>query len=139
MLIPDGFSPHFRKSPVTDPWEPLYSRQKGDVIEIGVLLDTPHCNARGFAHGGVIAALADNAMGISFVAARTSRDGGHSEKTGAVTLSLSLDYVSIARTGQWLQVVPRIIKAGKSIGFVDALILADGETVARSSATFKSA
>jgi len=24
---PDGFVPHFRKSPVTDPWEPLYSRE----------------------------------------------------------------------------------------------------------------
>jgi acyl-coenzyme A thioesterase PaaI-like protein len=26
-----------------------------------------HCNSRGFVHGGVIAALADNAMGLSFV------------------------------------------------------------------------
>ena len=23
---PEGFAPHFRKSPLTDPWEPLYSR-----------------------------------------------------------------------------------------------------------------
>jgi hypothetical protein len=25
--IPDGFEPHFRKSPLTDPWEPLYSKR----------------------------------------------------------------------------------------------------------------
>ena len=25
--IPDGFEPHFRKSPLTDPWEPLYRRK----------------------------------------------------------------------------------------------------------------
>ena len=25
--IPAGFEPHFRKSPFTDPWEPLYSRK----------------------------------------------------------------------------------------------------------------
>jgi hypothetical protein len=24
--IPEGFEPHFRKSPFTDPWEPLYPR-----------------------------------------------------------------------------------------------------------------
>lgn len=139
MFVPDGFSPHFRKSPVTDPWEPLHSRQSGDVIEIGVHLDRPHCNARGFVHGGVIAALADNAMGMSYVAARARRIGETADNAGAVTLSLSVDYAAIARAGQWLQIVPRIIKAGKSIGFVDALILADGEAIARSSATFKSA
>jgi len=24
--VPEGFAPHFRKSKVTDPWEPLFSR-----------------------------------------------------------------------------------------------------------------
>ena len=23
----EGFEPHFRKSPLTDPWEPLYSQR----------------------------------------------------------------------------------------------------------------
>jgi hypothetical protein len=33
---PDGFVPHFRKSPVTDPWEPLYSWLAGTgAIDIG--------------------------------------------------------------------------------------------------------
>ena len=131
---PEGFAPHFRKSPVTDPWEPLYSRRGEGRVEIGVLLAPAHCNSRGFAHGGVIAALADNAMGLSFGEARP-RDG--EDKRGAVTVSLSLDYVASGRVGQWLQISPRVLKAGRAMGFVDAVITADGDIIARASATFR--
>ncbi len=60
---PAGFAPHFRKSPVTDPWEPLYSRVLDDRVVIGFHVAGAHTNSRGMLHGGLIAALADNAMG----------------------------------------------------------------------------
>ena len=63
--IPEGFEPHFRKSPFTDPWEPLYSRKTDKAVIMGLRLATPHTNARGLIHGGLIASLADNAMGYS--------------------------------------------------------------------------
>jgi uncharacterized protein (TIGR00369 family) len=132
--VPDGFAPHTRKSRVTDPWEPLYSRLAGDTVQIGLLLREAHCNGRGFVHGGVIAALADNAMGHSYVVA--ARMAGL-ELTNVVTMSLCVDYAASARTGQWMQIEPRVIKAGRSTGFVDALITAEGAVVARASATFR--
>jgi uncharacterized protein (TIGR00369 family) len=134
---PDGFERHFRKSAVTDPWEPLYSRRAEGVVEMGIVLAAPHCNSRGLIHGGVIAALADNAMGLSFGAARRAGRCDYKEPSGALTVSLSLDYIATARVGQWLQITPRVLKAGRSMGFVDALVTADGETVARASATFR--
>ena len=134
---PAGFEPHFRKSPVTEPWEPLYSRAGHRLLEIGTVLKAAHCNSRGFAHGGVIAALADNAMGLSYGEGRRHDGIGIREATGALTVSLALDYVATAKVGQWLQVSPRVLKAGRSMGFVDALITADGETIARASATFR--
>lgn len=134
--IPPGFAPHDRKSPVTDPWEPLFARRDEDGhVQLGVRLATPHCNARGFAHGGVIAALADNAMGLSCVARRRLVDPEGA--AGAVTVSLNIDYVAAARTGAWLTVAPRVIKAGGSIAFVEALVTADGEIIARAAATFR--
>jgi len=42
---PEGFEPHFRKSPLTDPWEPIYSRRTADAVIIGLWLATPHTNA----------------------------------------------------------------------------------------------
>ena len=136
--VPEGFAPHFRKSPVTDPWEPLYSRRVGTVIEIGTRLAAAHCNSRGFVHGGVIAALADNAMGLSFNEARLAALGADAAPTGgAVTVTLSLDFLSTARTGSWLQVCPRVLRAGGATGFVDALVTADGEPIARANAVFR--
>jgi acyl-coenzyme A thioesterase PaaI-like protein len=76
----------------------------------------------------VIASLADNAMGLT-LALTTG--------TPAVTVSLTVDYVRTAEPGKWLQVEPRVIRAGSKLGFVDALVTADGETVARASATFR--
>ena len=127
--VPDGFAPHDRKSAVTEPWEPLYARREPGRVELGVRIGGAHCNSRGFLHGGVIAALADNAMGLTLTAA--------TRRPGAVTVNLALDYVGAARMGQWLQIEPRFLRAGGSIGFVDALVTADGETIARANATFR--
>ena len=63
--IPAGFEPHFRKSPFSDPWEPLYSKRTDKAVSMGLRLGKAHTNARGFIHGGLIASLADNAMGLS--------------------------------------------------------------------------
>src|ERR1700682_6047984 len=63
--IPEGFERHFRQSPLTDPWEPLYSKRTDKAVIIGLRLPRPHTNSRGLIHGGLIAALADNAMGLS--------------------------------------------------------------------------
>jgi uncharacterized protein (TIGR00369 family) len=133
---PEGFAPHFRKSRVTDPWEPIYSREHSGALQIGLVVGEAHCNSRGFLHGAVVAALADNAMGLSYVMQARAADAD-SAKKGAVTVSLTVDYAATAALGQWLQVEPRVVKAGRSMGFVDALITADGEPVARASATFR--
>ena len=135
--VPEGFSQHFRKSRVTDPWEPLYSRTLLAAVQIGVRLREEHCNSRGFVHGGVIATLADNAMGLSYGQVAKNAHDDRTPLRGAVTVSLNIDYAATANVGQWLQIEPRVIKAGRSMRFVDALITADGMTIARASATFR--
>lgn len=131
---PDGFLPHDRKSAVTNPWEPLFSRRTPGVVEIGVWLSPAHCNAREFVHGGVIAALSDAAMGYSCGARLLAEQT--QKPPSLVTMNLTVDFVATARVGSWLQVTPRVLKAGRSIGFVDALVTADG-LVARASAVFR--
>ena len=128
--IPEGFEPHFRKSPLTDPWEPLYSRRTEKSVSIGLWLAKPHTNSRGLIHGGLIAALADNAMGYSCGQAlgRTA---------SLVTISLTIDFVGSAEIGQWLAVEGEVIKTGNTICFAQSLIKADGVTVARANASFR--
>ena len=127
--VPPGFEPHIRKSPVTDPWEPLYAKREGEAFSLGLRIAHSHCNARGLLHGGVISALADNAMGLACV---TQMEG-----VSALTVSLSVDFLSVGRSGQWLAVRGVPAKLGRTLAFADAQIEADGELIAKAAATFR--
>ena len=128
--IPEGFERRTRKSPLTDPWEPLYSKQTDKAVIIGLRLAKPHTNGRGLIHGGLIAALADNAMGHSC---------GHvmGGVSSLVTIGLAVDFVGTAEIGQWLTVESDVVKTGKTICFAQSLIKADGVVIARANATFR--
>jgi len=128
--IPEGFEPHFRKSPLTDPWEPLYSRRTAEAIILGLRLREPHTNSRGLIHGGLIATLADNAMGLSCSVKLGS-------STRLVTAGLAVDFVGTAQIGQWLAVESDVIKAGRTLCFAQCRVIADGKTIARGNGTFR--
>ncbi|MGD1935694.1 MAG: PaaI family thioesterase [Candidatus Phaeomarinobacter sp.] len=131
--VPEGFAPHFRKSPLTDPWEPLYSRITGDAVVLGVLTSEGHCNSRGLVHGGLISALADNAMGLSCVHAH--KQAGK-EVLGAVTVTLHVDFLRPVKQGQWLEFVTTAIKTGRQMDMAQGMVTADGRDCAFVSATF---
>jgi uncharacterized protein (TIGR00369 family) len=128
--IPEGFERHFRQSPLTDPWEPLYSKRTDKAVIIGLRLAKPHTNARGLIHGGLIAALADNAMGHSCAHVL----GGQSS---LVTIGIAVDFTGSAQVGQWLAVESDVIKTGSTICFAQSLIKADDAVIARANATFR--
>ena len=127
--IPDGFAPHFRKSPLTEPWEPIYSKTTDSAVILGLRIAEAHTNSRGMAHGGLITALADNAMGLSC---------GHVAGGGTrlVTVNLSADFLGPAKIGQWLEIVSEVVKTGSRLCFAQALITADGVPCARANGTF---
>lgn len=134
MTPPEGFAPHHRKSPLTDPWEPLFARTLADRTVLGLEVGPPHTNSRGFLHGGLIAALADNAMGLSCgVVLR----GAGIAASGLVTVSLTVDYVGRAELGQWLAFDTTFVHTGRTLCFAEAEITADGDCIARARATFR--
>lgn len=128
--IPEGFEPHFRKSPLTDPWEPIFSRRTTDAIILGLRLARPHTNSRGLIHGGLIAALADNAMGLS--CGVKLGDGAR-----LVTVSLAVDYIGTAAIGQWFAVESEVIKTGGTLCFAQCRVTADEAVIARANGTFR--
>ncbi|MEM9739957.1 MAG: PaaI family thioesterase [Pseudomonadota bacterium] len=131
---PDGFAPHFRKSKFTNPWEPIFSRVSDRRVELAVFLRDVHCNSRGFVHGGLIAGLSDNAMGLTCGAALKAegRDVG-----GLVTVSLNTEFLGGAQLGSWLIIVPEAVKLGGNLAFARALLTADDAPIAQASASFK--
>jgi acyl-coenzyme A thioesterase PaaI-like protein len=134
---PEGFVRHGRRSPLTLPWEPLYERALPDRLLLGLWLRTPHTNTRGSAHGGLIAALADKAMGLSCAIVRGISPLGATDAARFVTVSLGVDYLETAKLGQWLEIDTNFVKAGRSLCFTGADLTADGTLVARAHATFR--
>lgn len=129
-LVPEGFERHSRRSGLTDPWEPIYARRSGHGVSLAIRAGAAHANSRGFVHGGLITALADNAMGLSC--------GQEVDNTSRlVTVSLSVDFVGAATVGEWIEIRPEVIKTGKSLCFAAALVLADDRVCARASGVFK--
>lgn len=128
--LPAGFARHTRHSPLTDPWEPLYARTSGDAVILGLRAGPAHTNSRGFVHGGLISALADNAMGLSCA----RRLGG---AASLVTANLTVDFLGSAFTGQWLEFDTVFVKPGGTLCFTQAFVTADGQPCARANAVFR--
>lgn len=127
---PAPFQPHQRRSPVTDPWQPLFAHHTEAAVILGLHIAQAHCNGRGLLHGGVIAALADNAMGLS-IAARTE------PPSAPVTVSLHVDYFGQARIGSWVTFETVFVQVGGTLATASCMVMADATPVAKAGATFR--
>lgn len=130
QTVPAGFSRHDRRSGLTDPWEPLFAKAAPSSFSLGLYADAPHVNSRGFVHGGLLSALADNAMGLS--CARQIDN-----VAGLVTVSLNIDYLGSAQTGEWLEIRAEPTRIGQSLCFAEAKIFAAGQLCATAKGVFK--
>ena len=66
--IPEGFEAIERLSPFNALVGPLYQRRDGEAVSIGLVIGEKHTNSRGACHGGVLATLADLALGYAMLA-----------------------------------------------------------------------
>ena len=128
LNVPSGFGPIFRTSPVLDLIGPVYSRGMGPAMSLGLRVETKHCNARGSIHGGILATLADVALGYAMA---FSSD----PPVSALTVSLSLDFAGTAKNGDWLETAVDIQRRGSRPAFANCYIHA-GERIVRASAVF---
>ncbi len=128
-MIPEGFEPLGRLSPVIEMIGPVYKRGHGAGLALGLRAERKHCNTRGTVHGGILATLADIALGYSLAFSTEP-------PTAAVTASLSLDFAGAANAGDWLEATVDFQKLGKRLAFANCYISAEGQRVVRASAVF---
>lgn len=128
--LPEGFTRHSRRSGLTDPWEPIYSSADDDTFSLGLFAGEPHVNSRGFVHGGLLSALADNAMGLS--CARLIEN-----VAGLVTISLNVDFLGTAYKNDWIEIRAKPNRIGSSVCFAEARIYSASQLCATAKAVFK--
>ena len=126
---PPEFRPLFRTSPVLDLIGPLYCRGEGENLVIGLRVAAKHCNARGAVHGGILATLADVALGYTMAFASTP-------PTSLITASLTLDFAGTAKIGDWLETHVDVQKRGSRLSFANCYINVDQQRIVRASAVF---
>lgn len=133
-VAPPGFEVFTRPSPLMDPWRPIFSKEEADRLILGVRLREAHTNSRGTAHGGFIAALADQAMGMS-CGVKLRVEG--LAVANLWTVSLNIDYLGSAKVGEWLTFDTIFAHLGKTLCHAEMNITAEGVPIARGRAAFR--
>ena len=127
--IPEHFSKIERLSPFNALVGPLYERRNADGVSIGLVIEEKHTNSRGICHGGVLATLADLALGYAMLA--KSGDNG-----SFLTAHLAVDYAGSARTGDWIESQVEIQRVGARLAFANCYLIANDKPIVRASAIF---
>lgn len=127
--IPEGFRRIEGLSPFNALVGPLYERRDGERVSIGLALEEKHTNSRGIVHGGVLATLADLALGYAMLA--RSRDKG-----SFVTAHLAVDYAGAAHAGDWIESRTEIQRVGSRLAFANCYLVVEGNPIVRASAIF---
>ena len=104
-------------------------RAEPGEVEIALRAEDHHLNLLGTVHGGMLATVADTAMGLAM---RTRAEPGSTY----VTAQLDLRYLAPGRAGRIVG-IGRAVKAGGQMGYAEADVLGEGDRLlARASATF---
>src|SRR5690606_9266295 len=86
-----------------------------------------HDNMHAIAHGGLLATVADCALG-SFIARES--------QTSVVTVQMSLEYMNAVKTGDWLEAHVKIDKRGKRLIFAGCVLTVEDRVMLRANAVF---
>jgi uncharacterized protein (TIGR00369 family) len=109
------------------------TRWDTDYCEMELTVEAKHLNRLSVPHGGVLATLVDTAAGIAVAFA-----DGTDKVLPAVTLSLSMQFLGQAKSGDVLTATGRRIGGGRTIAYGTTEIRdQDGRMIARGDATFR--
>ena len=129
LTPPPGFRPITPIDALMEAFAPMYRSDDADGhLSLGFFVDRQHTNPRGDCHGGTWATMADLQMGMN-VGTLTGRSGP--------TVTLSLDFLGAAKTGQWVEGRARLMRETRQLAFMDATFTADGELALRANGIFR--
>jgi len=124
---PEGFKPSAR-GPYTTHNGPFFHRSTPETLEHAFFVLKRHCNSLGIVHGGMLSTFMDGVL-----ANAVGRETG----TASVTVHLSLDFLSMARAGDWVFGDAVVTRQTKDLIFVEGRIRVGTRDVLRASGIFK--
>lgn len=126
---PEGFVRSANRGPFSTLNGPYFHRARTpDLSEQAFYALPRHANGIGLVHGGMLSAFMDGLL-----ASAVGRGTGHV----GVTIHLSIDFLHMARVGDWVMGEARLTRATKDVAFVEGRAHARGVDVVRASGIFK--
>jgi uncharacterized protein (TIGR00369 family) len=128
--IPAGFVPIQGGGPWAQALGQVWFRRDdaGNPVFAVRVLDN-HLNYQGITHGGMLATLADGVLGMSM-----SMAAGH--RGASVTASMTADFLSSGRLGDWLEAHVTITKKGRRLAYANCDLRIGTRHVMRASGVF---
>jgi uncharacterized protein (TIGR00369 family) len=108
---------------------PMYAKKSDNGFIIGIQLGDKHGNKGSNLHGGMLAMLIDTAFTY------TSRHSRNPPKP-SVTINLSIDMMSVAKPGDWLEAHVDVARMGRTTTFLNCFVMKGTERIARGSGVF---
>ena len=130
--IPAGFTPAALGGDFIRANGPLYLKHRDGKAWLGFHVEARHTNPAGILHGGMMASFCDMLLPIC----------GHYQSPELArrflpTISLQVDYLAPSRLGAWIEGEAQVLRTTTALAFIQGLVSADGDPVARASGVFK--
>jgi acyl-coenzyme A thioesterase 13 len=126
---PLGFEAYAEPSSFLDRIGPFLQKRTAAGVVFGVRIAEHHCNRRGMAHGGLVVALADIALG-------KTGEWFSQPPVSLLTASLTVDFYGAARRGDWLEAEADVARVGRQVAFANCYLRVGGKIIARASGVF---
>lgn len=126
---PDGFVPMTGRGEFSTRNGPYYVREAAaEGVQQAFFASPHHCNGFGIVHGGMLAAFLDGLLAHAV---------GKGAGRPSVTIQLSINYLSIARKGEWVIGEARMTRGTREVAFAEARLHVGGKDVVRATGVFK--
>jgi uncharacterized protein (TIGR00369 family) len=126
---PEGYVPSEGRGGFSTLNGPYFYRP-GDapLVEQGFHAVKRHANGVGLVHGGMLSAFMDGVLAGAVWRGTRQR---------AVTIHLSIDFLHMARVGEWVMGEARLTRATRDVAFAEGRAYVGGHDVVRCSGVFK--
>lgn len=128
-VVPEGFDELPLGLGFLDSLHPVYRLNSDTQGGFGLVVADQHVNMMGICHGGVLMTIADATAAVGVNLAR-------GQLAGNPTINLSLDFISAAKHGQWIEARAELVNLKRRFGFCSGVISNSAGVVARFNGTF---
>lgn len=111
---------------------PMYLKRSDGRVWLGFRVEARHCNPAQILHGGMMASFCDMMLPVcaTYLVPALAR-------RFLPTINLQIDYLAPSPLGAWIEGEAQVLRTSTSLTFIQGLVTADGQPVARASGIFK--